>query len=84
MIKALSAVAIAAFIATALTVLPSFAPSVEASAPNTLAKADKLSIRQPGPACAEQNWPNIKASCLRRTDLKTPVVQVRLIAPDRR
>lgn len=84
MIKALSAVAIAAFIATALSVLPSFAPSVEASAPNTLAKADKLAIRQPGSACAEQNWPNIEASCLRRTDLKVPVSQVRLVTTDRR
>ncbi len=45
MIKALSAIAVAAFIATALTVLPGFAPTVEASVPQALAKADRLDIR---------------------------------------
>ena len=45
MIKALSAIAAAAFIATALTVLPGFAPTVEASVPQALAKADRLDIR---------------------------------------
>ena len=48
MIKALSAVAIAAFIAAALTVLPGFAPQVEASVPAALAKADRLDIRGVG------------------------------------
>ena len=42
MIKALSAVAVAAFAAAAMTVLPSFAPSVEAGVPRILAKADRL------------------------------------------
>ena len=42
MIKALSAIAIAAFIAAAVTVLPGFAPRVEASVPVALAKADRL------------------------------------------
>jgi hypothetical protein len=46
MIKALSAVAVAAFIATALTVLPGFAPQVEASVPVALAKGDRLDIKQ--------------------------------------
>ena len=46
MIKALSAAAIAAFIAAALTVLPGFAPQVEASVPRALAKADRLDIRE--------------------------------------
>ena len=38
MIKALSAVAIAALVATALTTLPGFAPKVEAGVPAPLAK----------------------------------------------
>lgn len=45
MIKALSAIAIAAFAAAALTVLPGFAPEVEASVPTALAKSDRLDIR---------------------------------------
>ena len=65
MIKALSAVAIAAFIAAALTVLPGFAPQVEASVPRALAKADRLDIRAVGKDCSQQAWPNFEASCLR-------------------
>src|SRR5947209_9013251 len=63
MIKAFSAIAIAAFVAAALTVLPGFAPQVEASVPAPLAKADRLDVRSGG--CAQQAWPNIEASCLR-------------------
>ena len=65
MIKALSAVAVAAFIAAALTVLPGFAPQVEASVPVALAKGDRLDIKQVGRDCSEQAWPNFEASCLR-------------------
>jgi hypothetical protein len=53
MIKALSAVAIAVFAAAAVTILPSFAPPVAASAPLVLAKADRLPLwrlRQLAPA----------------------------------
>ena len=53
MIKALSAVAVAAFIAAALTVLPGFAPQVEASVPVALAKGDRLDIKQAGRGCSE-------------------------------
>src|ERR1700761_1279864 len=48
MIKALSAVAVAAFVAAALTVLPGFAPQVEASTPQALAKGDRLDIHAIG------------------------------------
>jgi len=63
MIKALSAVAIAAFIAAALTVLPGFAPRVEASVPTALAKGDRLDIRATGTDCSQQAWPNYEPSC---------------------
>ncbi len=66
MIKTLSAVAVAAFIAAALTVLPGFAPKVEASVPVALAKADRLDIHTVGRNCSEQAWPNFEASCLRQ------------------
>ncbi len=65
MIKALSAIAIAAFVAAALTLLPGFAPQVEASVPQALAKGDRLDIRPIGRDCSQQAWPNFEASCLR-------------------
>ncbi len=65
MIKALSAIAFAALIATALTILPGFAPTVEASVPQALAKGDRLDIRPVGKDCSQQAWPNFEASCLR-------------------
>ena len=79
MIKALSAIAAAAFIAAGLTALGGFAPQVEASVPQTLAKGDRLDIRPLGPDCSQQTWPNFDASCLRVADGKTMVRQVRLV-----
>lgn len=83
MIKAFSAVAVAAFIAAALTVLPGFAPQVEASTPPALAKADRLDVHPVGRDCSEQAWPNFEASCLRTVGTKTEVRQVRLVTTDR-
>jgi len=83
MIKALSAVAVAAFIAAALTVLPGFAPQVEASVPVALAKGDRLDIRQVGRDCSEKAWPNFEASCLRAAGTKTMIRQARLVSADR-
>lgn len=82
MIKALSAIAAAAFIAAALTVLPGFAPEVAASVPQALAKGDRLKIRAPGTDCSQQSWPNFEASCLRAAGSK-PVKEVRLVTADR-
>jgi hypothetical protein len=83
MIKTLSAVAVAAFIAAALTVLPGFAPQVEASTPPALAKADRLDVHPVGRDCSEQAWPNFEASCLRAAGTRTEVRQVRLVTTDR-
>ena len=83
MIKAFSAVAAAAFIAAALTILPGFAPQVEASVPQALAKSDRLDIRPIGRNCSEQAWPNFEASCLRSATTKTTVRQARLVTADR-
>ena len=84
MIKALSAVAIAAVAAAALTVLPGFAPQVEASTPHVLAKGDRLDVRPVGRDCSQQAWPNFKASCLRAAGTKTTVMQARLVTADHR
>lgn len=83
MIKALSAIAIAAAVAAALTVLPGFAPKVEASVPQALAKADRLDMRPVGRDCSQQAWPNFEASCLRRTGTKAVVREARLVTADR-
>lgn len=83
MIKALSAIAIAAFAAAAVTALPSFAPSVEASVPRALAKADRLPVRTLSPACAGQHWPNIAPACLRQADSRASVGPVRMVSTDR-
>jgi hypothetical protein len=83
MIKTLSAVAIAAVFAAALTVLPGFAPEVEASVPQALAKADRLDIHPVGRDCSQQAWPNFEASCLRGAGTKATVREARLVTADR-
>jgi hypothetical protein len=83
MIKALSAIAVAALIAAALTVLPGFAPQVEASTPQPLAKGDRLDVHAVGRDCSERAWPNFEASCLRTVGTKTEVRQARLVTADR-
>ena len=84
MIKALSAIAVAALIATALTVLPGFAPQVEASTPQALAKGDRLDVRAVGRDCSQQAWPNFEASCLRVAGTKAAtILEARLVTADR-
>jgi hypothetical protein len=83
MIKAFSAVAAAAFIAAALTVLPGFAPQVEASVPQALAKGDRLPVRTVGKDCSQQAWPNFEASCLRAAGSQAVVREARLVTADR-
>jgi hypothetical protein len=87
MIKTLSAIALAALIATALTILPGFAPTVEASVPQALAKADRLDIRPVGKDCSQQAWPNFEASCLRvagsKSTAKSMIREARLVTADR-
>jgi hypothetical protein len=83
MIKAVSAIAIAAFIAAALTILPGFAPQVEASVPAPLAKGDRLDLHRAGRSCTQQAWPNFEASCLRVAGSKATIREVRLVTADR-
>jgi hypothetical protein len=83
MIKALSAVTVAAFVAAALTILPGCAPQVAASVPAPLAKGDRLDIREAGRNCSQQAWPNFEASCLRAAGSKILVREARLVTADR-
>jgi hypothetical protein len=85
MIKALSAIAIAAFVAAALTILPGFAPQVEASVPVALAKSDRLDVRPVGRDCSQQAWPNFEAACLRSAAAKNANIrEARLVTAERR
>ena len=83
MINALSVIAVAAFVAAALTLLPGFAPQVEASVPQALAKGDRLDVHPIGRDCSQQAWPNFEASCLRRAGTKADVRVARLVTADR-
>lgn len=83
MIKTFSAIAIASVVAAALTVLPGFAPQVEASTPVALAKADRLEIRTAGRDCSQQAWPNFDASCLRVAGSNNMIREARLVTADR-
>ena len=83
MIKAVSAVAVAACVAAALSILPGFAPQVEASVPQVLAKGDRLDIHLASRDCSEQAWPNFEASCLRVAGSGIMIRQARLVTADR-
>ena len=84
MIKTLSAIAIAACVAAALTLLPGFAPQVEASVPHALAKGDRLDVHSVGAGCSQKAWPNFEASCLRAAGTKNSTIQeARLVTADR-
>ena len=83
MIKAISAIAVAAFVAAALSILPGFAPQVEASVPQVLAKGDRLDIHTVGRNCSEQAWPNFEASCLRVAGSRIMIRQARLVTAHR-
>lgn len=83
MIKTISAIAISACVAAALTLLPGFAPTVEASVPQPLAKSDRLDIRTIGKDCSERAWPNFEASCLRRAGTKATIREARLVTANR-
>jgi hypothetical protein len=83
MLKAVSAITIATCVAAALTLLPGFAPTVEASVPQALAKGDRLDIRTIGRDCSQQAWPNFEASCMRRAGTKSDVREARLVTANR-
>jgi hypothetical protein len=83
MIKALSAIALSACVAAALTLLPGFAPAVEASVPQPLVKSDRLDIRAIGKDCSQQAWPNFESSCLRKAGTTATIREARLVTANR-
>jgi hypothetical protein len=82
--KTISAIAAAALVAGAITVLPGASDQVSASAPLNSGKGDRLDIRAVGPQCSQQVWPYYEAGCLK--DLRQPMGRakaVRIVSPDR-
>jgi hypothetical protein len=82
MIKTISAIAVAAAIAAAVTVFPSLSASVEARGP--VAKIETTDVTPQDTACAQQAWPYIEAKCLRNDN--RPMGQardVRIVSLDR-
>jgi hypothetical protein len=80
MIKALSAVAISAFVAAAVSLFPGFAPQLETGEPVALQKGKRLVVHTIDRDCAMQTWPNFSASCLRGSDAK---LEARLVSTNR-
>lgn len=81
-LKAVSAIAAAAILSAAITILlPGFSPSVEASAPAPVSKSD----RQSGDSgCETQGWPYYETSCLRdRSRNAGRAKPVRIVTADR-
>jgi hypothetical protein len=52
--------------------------SQDQTAPVVVAKTDRLSIQPAASRCAQQNWPNFDAACLRYTDDRQAVHGIRL------
>jgi hypothetical protein len=81
MIKALSAIAIAACVAAALTVLPGFTPQVEAGVPAPLAKGDRLDIHMSAATARSRPGPISKPPACAGS--KILVREARLVTADR-
>jgi hypothetical protein len=82
--KTVSAIAAAALVAGAITILPGASDQVSASAPLNSGKGDRLDIRAIGPQCSQQVWPYYEARCLK--DSRQPMGHakaVRIVSPDR-
>jgi hypothetical protein len=80
MIKALSAIAISAFIAAAVSLLPGFAPQLEAGEPVALQKGKRFVIHTIDRDCTGETWPNLSASCLHGNNAK---LEPRLVSANR-
>jgi hypothetical protein len=56
--------------------------SQDQTVPVAVAKTDRLSIQPGGSRCAQQNWPNFDAACLRYTDDRQAVRGIRFAVGD--
>jgi hypothetical protein len=82
--RAIAAVALAALVAGAATILPGVGDRVVASAPLHSGKGDRLDLRPLGTRCSEWAWPYFEASCVRDPRLARGQARpARIVTPDR-
>ena len=82
--RTLSAIAAAALVAGAVTILPGASDQVSASAPLNGGKSDRLDMRPLRANCSQQAWPHYDAACLK--DARQPMGRaktVRVVTTDR-
>lgn len=84
LVRSVSALALAGFVASALTILLSFGETVDASAPLPSGRP-AVSVRPLAAKCAEQSWPYLDAECVRdnRKAQGAAISASRTVAPDR-
>jgi hypothetical protein len=83
MLRAISAVSAAAALVGIFFIVP-LTPSVEAHAPETGTKTDRLDLKSYGSECSQRGWPYVETHCLR--DAASPTREaksVRVITADR-
>jgi len=82
--RSIAAVALAALLASAATILPGVSDRVVASAPLHSGKGDRLDLRPLGTRCSEQAWPYFAANCVRDPRMaRGQAKSARIVAPDR-
>ena len=78
--KLSAAMVLFAAIVASLIALPTPPPVLPSPATQALlANTDRPSIQPAASSCAQQNWPNFGADCLRYTDDKQAVRRVRAV-----
>jgi hypothetical protein len=82
--RAVSALAVVAAAAGAITVLHGAGDSVSANAPLNSGKGDRLDIRAVGPQCSQQAWPYYEVACVKdRRQAMSRAKPARIVTPDR-
>jgi hypothetical protein len=89
MIKTITAIAAAAFIAAIVVVFPGATPAVSANTPDQAGaqqpalKSDRLAVRALGAACSPRAWPYYDRDCLFEGRWHGETRSVRVVTTDR-
>jgi len=89
MIKAITAITAAAFVAALAIILPGMTPAVSADTPpeagvqQPAVKGDRLPIHPLGEACSQRAWPYYDRSCLFEGRWQGDDRKVRVVTTDR-
>ena len=74
--RGILAIAAITMSAAAVLALPGFSPEVEASAPPTVQRSDRLDYQPTGIACSERAWPYYEPKCLHDRNGQTRTVRL--------